>query len=124
MQVTTGTRSRNKEHEESRPPPLQPSNQSALTTRPEAVDVGYMIAATQNNELRVGKVIASDASHVTVQLYRGLLNTQWEPIKNQNNDCIVTTVDIDNIPLDWVFALTKNNKLPGNMRIALNKYLV
>ena len=84
--------------------------------RKVAANVGYMIGYLKDEELVVGKVCEVGQSTLSITVYNGTINGEWQPGTNSSGEPYKEVVAKSAIREDFVFALTQRNLLPGTMK--------
>lgn len=98
---------------------LNPTSESA----PKAVMNGSLLLIVEGSEIYTGKIMAVSNDIVEIRLYCGDINGTWQPSLDGSGEYMKKIVKLNNVKQDMIFNLTKNNKLPGDIKQVLQRYM-
>ena len=82
-----------------------------------------MAVIFEQEDAFVGKLISKTGDTLLVKLYQGIINGTWNVALDGANEEMMKTVSVNNINEKHLFHLTKNGKLPNNIKSLLESKL-
>lgn len=92
--------------------------------QPASPGTGFMVGFRDpDGEIRFGKVTALAESSMTLLIHRGTVGGEWSPIQTPSGKHYTLEIKREDIIDDFIFMLTRSNRLPGQIKNKLRLVL-
>ena len=88
-----------------------------------AIANGSMVIDIEDRDAYIGKLSAKSGDDLHIVLYQGEVDGEWKPAKDGGNAEMIRIVDVHTIKENYIFHLTKNNRLPKNVKAILKNFM-